>query len=61
LIALKIIKSAFYNLPIETVGTSNIGSEEDVRKQTLERLEILSKGGGFVFNPIYNVMSEVPP
>jgi uroporphyrinogen decarboxylase len=51
----------FWGGGIETVGTLNIGSEEDVRKQTLERLEILSKGGGFVFNPIHNVMPEVPP
>jgi len=51
----------FWGGGIETVGTLNIGSEEDVRKQTLERLEILSKGGGFVFNPIHNIMPDVPP
>jgi len=38
-----------------------MGSEEEVRKQILGRLEILSKDGGFVFNPIHNVMPEVPP
>ena len=38
-----------------------MGSEEEVRRQTLERLELLSKDGGFIFNPIHNVMPEVPP
>lgn len=51
----------FWGGGIETVGTLNTGSVEDVRKQALERLEVLSKGGGFVFNPIHNVMPEVPP
>jgi uroporphyrinogen decarboxylase len=51
----------FWGGGIETVGTLNIGSEEAVRTQTLERLEILSKGGGFIFNPIHNIMPEVPP
>ena len=50
----------FWGGGIETVGTLNMGSEE-VRRQTLERLELLSKDGGFIFNPIYNVMPEVPP
>lgn len=52
---------SFWGGGVETVGTLNAGSVEDVRKQTLERLEILSKGGGFVFNPIHNIMPEVPP
>jgi len=51
----------FWGGGIETVGTLNMGSEEEVRKQTLERLEILSKDGGYIFNPIHNVMPEVPP
>ncbi len=51
----------FWGGGIETVGTLNIASPEEVRSQTLERLEILSKGGGFIFNPIHNIMPEVPP
>ena len=51
----------FWGGGIETVGTLNMGSEEEVRRQTLERLELLSKDGGFIFNPIHNVMPEVPP
>ncbi len=52
---------SFWGGGIETVGTLNNGTEEEVRAQTLQRLEILSKGGGFVFNPIHNIMPEVPP
>jgi uroporphyrinogen decarboxylase len=52
---------SFWGGGIETVGTLNIASPEAVRAQTLERLEILSKGGGFIFNPIHNIMPEVPP
>lgn len=36
------------------------GSEEEVRAQTLERLELFSKGGGFVFNTVHNIMPDVP-
>jgi len=34
---------------------------EEVRRHVLERLEILSPGGGFVFQQVHNVMSDVPP
>ena len=36
------------------------GQPEDVRSQTLERLALLSKGGGFVFNTVHNIMPDVP-
>jgi len=34
---------------------------EDVRRHVLERLEILSPGGGFVFQAVHNIMADVPP
>ena len=34
---------------------------EEIRQHVLERLEIFSPGGGFVFNQIHNVMANVPP
>jgi uroporphyrinogen decarboxylase len=37
------------------------GSVEEVRRHVRERLEIFSPGGGFVFNTIQNILSEVPP
>jgi uroporphyrinogen decarboxylase len=36
------------------------GRPDEVRAQTLERLELLSKGGGFVFNTVHNIMPDVP-
>jgi len=36
------------------------GKPEDVRKQLLERCEILSKNGGYVFNTSGNIPSNVP-
>jgi uroporphyrinogen decarboxylase len=27
----------------------------------LERLEIFSEGGGFVFNTVHNILPDVPP
>jgi hypothetical protein len=32
-----------------------------VRKDVLTRCEVLSKNGGFIFAPIHNILSEVPP
>jgi len=53
--------ATFWGGGIETAGVLNKGTTEDVRRQTLERLEIFSKGGGFVFNPVHNILPEVPP
>ena len=51
----------FWGGGIETVGTLNTGSAERIRDQVLERLEIFSKGGGFVFNTVHNILPDVPP
>lgn len=51
----------FWGGGVETVGTLNNGSPEDVRRQVLERLEIMSAGGGFVFNTVHNILPDVPP
>lgn len=51
----------FWGGGVETVGTLNTGTPEQVRDQVLERLEIMSKGGGFVFNTVHNIMPDVPP
>jgi uroporphyrinogen decarboxylase len=51
----------FWGGGIETVGTLNIGSPSQIRDQVLERLEIFSKGGGFVFNTVHNILPDVPP
>lgn len=51
----------FWGGGIETVGTLDRGTPEQIREQVLERMEILSEGGGFVFNTVHNILSEVPP
>jgi len=51
----------FWGGGIETVGTLNTGTPEKIREQVLERLEIFSKGGGFVFNTVHNILPDVPP
>ncbi len=51
----------FWGGGIETVGTLNVGTPEQIRKQVLERLKIFSPGGGFVFNTVHNILPDVPP
>lgn len=51
----------FWGGGVETVGTLNNGTPEQVREQILERLEIMSAGGGFVFNTVHNILPDVPP
>ncbi len=50
----------FWGGGIETVGTLNRGSVQQVREEVLRRLEIMSKGGGFVFNTVHNILGDVP-
>ncbi len=50
----------FWGGGIETVGTLNTGTPRQIRDQVFERLEIFSKGGGFVFNTVHNILPDVP-
>lgn len=51
----------FWGGGVETVGTLNRKTPDEVRAEVLSRLEIMSKGGGFVFNTVHNIMPDVPP
>jgi uroporphyrinogen decarboxylase len=51
----------FWGGGIETVGTLNGGSPGKIRDEVLHRLEIFSRGGGFVFNTVHNILPDVPP
>ncbi|HQH22756.1 MAG TPA: uroporphyrinogen decarboxylase family protein [Bacteroidales bacterium] len=51
----------FWGGGVDTVSVLNLGSPEDVRRDVLRRCEIFSRDGGFVFAPIHNILSEVPP
>ena len=50
----------FWGAGVDTQQTLPFGTPEEVRAEVLERLEILSPGGGFVFNPIHNVQPKTP-
>jgi uroporphyrinogen decarboxylase len=51
----------FWGGGIETAGTLNQGPLSKIREQVLERMEIFSYGGGFVFNTVHNILPDVPP
>lgn len=51
----------FWGGGVDTSSVLPSGSAEEVRRDVLERCEILSKDGGFVFAPIHNILPEVPP
>ena len=50
----------FWGGGVNTQATLPFGSPEEVRKEVLERCEIFSVGGGFVFNTIHNVQARTP-
>ncbi len=52
---------SFWGGGCETAGMLNSESPETIRRHVLERMEIFSKGGGFVFNPVHNILPDVPP
>ncbi len=51
----------FWGGGIDTRVVLNNGSPAEVRSQALERLEVFSAGGGFVFNTVHNILPDVPP
>ena len=50
----------FWGAGVDTQKTLPFGSPEEVRKQVLERCEIFSPHGGFIFNAIHNVQARTP-
>ena len=51
----------FWGGGVENRTVLNGGSPSQVREQVLDRLELFSTGGGFVFNPVHNILPDVPP
>ncbi len=51
----------FWGGGVDTASVLNRATPGEIRKDVLERCEIFSKDGGFVFAPIHNILSEVPP
>jgi hypothetical protein len=50
----------FWGGGVDTQKVLAFGSANEVRKQVHEECEILSKGGGFVFNTVHNIQANVP-
>ena len=53
-------KLVFWGGGVDTQQVLPFGTPQQVRAQVKERLEIFSKGGGFVFNTIHNIVGNVP-
>jgi len=51
----------FWGGGIDNVGVLNSNDPLRIREQVLERLEILSAGGGYVFNTVHNILHDVRP
>jgi hypothetical protein len=51
-------KLVFWGGGINTQATLPFGSPEDVHKEALERLKLLSKDSGYVFNPVHNIVGN---
>ena len=51
----------FWGGGVDTTSVINRGTPDEIRRDVLRRCEIFSKDGGFVFAPIHNILSEVPP
>jgi uroporphyrinogen decarboxylase len=51
----------FWGGGIDTRSVLNLGTVKEVKKQVIERLKIFAPGGGYVFNPIHNILPDVPP
>lgn len=51
----------FWGGGVDTRQVLNRGTVRQVKEDVKRRLEIFMPGGGFVFNPIHNILSDVPP
>lgn len=51
----------FWGGGCETQGVLTTGTPEEIREQVKQRIDILGKGGGFVFNQVHNILANVPP
>ena len=51
----------FWGGGVDTRSILNFGTPVQVRDHVRANIEILSPGGGFVFNTIHNILPDVPP
>jgi uroporphyrinogen-III decarboxylase len=50
----------FWGGGVDTQKTLPFGTPEQVREEVKSRIDIFSKGGGFVFNTIHNIQADTP-
>ncbi len=50
----------FWGGAVNTQHTLPFGTPDDVRREVQEVLKIMCPGGGYVVNPIHNILPEVP-
>lgn len=53
-------RMTFWGGGVDTQQVLPFGSPQEVRRQVLERCEIFSRSGGYVFNSIHNVQAGTP-
>lgn len=53
-------KLVFWGGGIDTQKTLPFGAVDEIKAQVKERLEIFSKNGGYIFNPIHNIQAPTP-
>jgi uroporphyrinogen decarboxylase len=51
----------FWGAGADTRSVLNQGTPEQVKDHVRGNIEVLSPGGGFVFNTIHNILPDVPP
>ena len=52
---------AFWGAGADTRLVLNQASPAQVKDHVRANIETLSPGGGFIFNPIHNILPDVPP
>ena len=50
----------FWGGGVDTQKTLPFGTVAEVKQEVKERIKILGKNGGFVFNPIHNIQADTP-
>jgi uroporphyrinogen decarboxylase len=46
---------------IDTQRVLPFGTPEDVRREVVQRISDLGRGGGYILAPVHNVQADVPP
>ncbi len=54
------VQVTFWGGGVDTQKVLPFGTPDEVKKQVLDQCEILSQGGGFVFNTVHNIQANVP-